>query len=288
MEEYKIEINAEYRIKVKDKKEINKKAIEYLQKNKLIKSERLEEIHFKINAKTFKNIIKAHGEWYNEIRLDFNKKGMNIKTVDPAHVAMICEKIPKKVFDSYQLLADKDISLGIDYDRLKTILRSVKVKDVLSFDSRLSDYKIDIKINNFKHTTGLIDTAGMPDPKIPKLKLDAFFSIKSKLLYDFAKQAEKVSDHIKIEISKKDLVLSANDDKDNVIVSIDKKQLSKHKSDKKYISLFSVDYFLGMINLIRVYNKELSVRMGTDNPIEIKGDELTELYVLIAPRIESE
>ena len=200
---------------------------------------------------------------------------------------MIDLNINNKAFEEYK--AD-DIELGIDMDKLSGIMRLSTAGDVISLDYDETANRLIVTIGNLVRKMSLIDTAGMPDPKMPNLNLPAKAIIKASEINRGVKASEAVSDHLAIKVNKDNFELFAEGDTDTVNLKLPKDLLVELKSDNNYKSLFSIDYFSNMIKPVKGEDN-VTIHLGNDNPIKLEfdiADKKGHVKYLLAPRIESE
>ena len=241
----------------------------------------------KVKSEVLKGIIDVTSPLVNEVKLNINSKGISLRAVDPAHVAMIDLNINNKAFEEYK--AD-DIELGIDMDKLSGIMRLSTAGDVISLDYDETANRLIVTIGNLVRKMSLIDTAGMPDPKMPNLNLPAKAIIKASEINRGVKASEAVSDHLAIKVNKDNFELFAEGDTDTVNLKLPKDLLVELKSDTNYKSLFSIDYFSNMIKPVKGEDN-VTIHLGNDNPIKLEfdiADKKGHVKYLLAPRIESE
>ena len=74
----------------------------------------------KVKSETLKGIVDVVSTLVDEAKFNIDSKGVSLKAVDPAHVAMIDLKIEKSAFEEFS--AD-ETELGIDLDKIKEVLR---------------------------------------------------------------------------------------------------------------------------------------------------------------------
>ena len=241
----------------------------------------------KVKSEVLKGIIDVTSPLVNEVKLNINSKGISLRAVDPAHVAMIDLNINNKAFEEYK--AD-DIELGIDMDKLSGIMRLSTAGDVISLDYDETANRLIVTIGNLVRKMSLIDTAGMPDPKMPNLNLPAKAIIKASEINRGVKASEAVSDHLAIKVNKDNFELFAEGDTDTVNLKLPKDLLVELKSDNNYKSLFSIDYFSNMIKPVKGEDN-VTIHLGNDNPIKLEfdiADKKGHVKYLLSPRIESE
>ena len=118
----------------------------------------------KIKSDIIKGIIDVTSPLVNEAKFNITSKGISIRAVDPAHVAMVDLELKSTAFEEYK--AD-DMELGIDLDKLNGIMKLANAGDSISLEYDEDSNRLIVKIGNLVRRMGLIDTAGMPDSKVP-------------------------------------------------------------------------------------------------------------------------
>ena len=241
----------------------------------------------KVRSEVLKGIIEVTSPLVNEVKFNITSDGISLRAVDPAHVAMVDLKIDKKAFEEYS--ADT-IELGVDMDKLASIMRLSTSGDIISLDYDEKANRLIIKIGNLVRKMALIDTAGMPDPKMPNLELPAKIVIKSSELNRGVRASEAVSDHLALLVTKDYFELFAEGDTDTVNLKLPKDLLIELNAPGKCKSLFSIDYFSNMIKSIKGEDS-ITILLGTDNPTRLEfniAEDKGHVTYLLAPRIESE
>jgi len=241
----------------------------------------------KVKSEVLKGIIDVTSPLVNEVKLNITSKGISLRAVDPAHVAMVDLNINQKAFEEYKAT---DMELGIDMDKLGSIMRLSSSGDMVTLEYDEDTNRLIIKIGNLVRKMGLIDTAGMPDPKMPTLKLPAKVSLKASELSQGVRASEAVSDHLALTVNKDNFELFAEGDTDTVNLKLPKDLLIEINTDSKYKSLFSIDYFSNMIKPVKS-DDQITIMLGNDNPIKVEFDiaeKKGHVTYLLAPRIESE
>ena len=130
----------------------------------------------RIKADSLKEFIGTVGSLVDEAKINVSEDGLQVKAVDPSHVAMIEANLMKSAFDSFEV---SDIQMGLDIDKFKSVL-TMAGKDemvILEKDDELN--RLVVNIGNLTRAMPLLDTSGMPDPKVPSLDLPAAVSVAS-------------------------------------------------------------------------------------------------------------
>ncbi|MBA7698222.1 hypothetical protein ES703_106898 [subsurface metagenome] len=240
-----------------------------------------------VKAEVLKGINDVISPLVNEAKFNITSKGISIRVVDPAHVAMASVEVKDEAFEEYK--AD-EIELGIDIDKLGDILKLAGSDDTVSLEYDGHDNRLVVRIGNLVRRMGLIDTAGMPDSKLPNLDLPAKTVIKAGELSKGIRASEMVSDHLALTVDKDTFELHAEGDVDTVNLKLPKDMLIELNSPEKYKSLFSIDYVSNMIKPVKSEDP-ITILIGNDNPMRVDfdfADKKGHVTYLLAPRIESE
>jgi proliferating cell nuclear antigen len=241
----------------------------------------------KVKSEVLKGIIDVTSPLVNEVKFNITPKGISLRAVDPAHVAMVDLNVKDKAFEEFKAT---EMELGIDMDKLGGIMRLSSSGDMVTLEYDEDTNRLIVKIGNLVRKMGLIDTAGMPDPKMPNLNLPAKVVLKAAELAQGVRASESVSDHLALTVNKDDFELFAEGDTDTVNLKLPKDLLVELTTNSKCKSLFSIDYFSNMIKPVRS-DDPITIMIGNDNPIRVEFDiaeKKGHVTYLLAPRIESE
>ena len=241
----------------------------------------------KVKSEVLKGIIDVTSPLVNEVKFNITPKGITLRAVDPAHVAMVDLEVNNKAFEEFKA---SEMELGIDMDKLGSIMRLSSSGDMVTLDYDEESNRLIVKIGNLVRKMGLIDTAGMPDPKMPSLNLPGKVVLKASELNQGVRASEAVSDHLALTVDKDTFELYAEGDTDTVNLKLPKDLLVELTTSSKCKSLFSIDYFSNMIKPVRGEDP-ITIMIGNDNPIKVEFDiaeKKGHVIYLLAPRIESE
>ena len=247
----------------------------------------------RIKADSIKEFIGTVGSLVDEAKLFVNEDGIQIKAVDPSHVAMIEANLIKSAFDSYEATKAE---MGIDIDKFKTVLTVAGKEDMVDLEKDDKLNRLIVSIGNLTRAMPLLDTSGMPDPKVPSLDLPASVSVSVGEISQGLKASKSVSDHIALSTTKDSFRLVCEGDNQNKVdLSLGKEQLEKLNSTEDVTSLFSLEYFALMVNSLPS-DRILHINLGSDLPVKVDADlavdELTgaqgNVKFLLAPRIDRE
>ncbi len=241
----------------------------------------------KVKSETLKGIVDVVSTLVDEAKFNIDSKGVALKAVDPAHVAMIDMKIEKSAFEEF---AADDTELGIDLDKIKEVLRLSRAGDVISLEQDEDKNRLVINVGNVTRRMNLVDTTGMSDPKVPNLNLPAKVAVAAEELQKGIKAAESISDHIALTAHPEGFEMVSEGDTDSVSLKLTKDQLVSLECKENVRSLFPLDYFSNMIRAIPV-GTVITMSVGNDYPVKLEfsiADGRGTVNYLLAPRIESD
>lgn len=243
--------------------------------------------HAKIKSETLKGVVDVVSTLVDEAKFNINADGMELKAVDPAHVAMVDLKIQKSAFEEFS--AD-ETELGIDLDKIKEVLRLARAGDIIEMEQDEAKNRLVLNVGNITRRMNLVDTAGMNDPKVPNLNLPAKITVTSDELQKGIRAAESVSDHIALNASPEGFEMYSEGDTDSVSLRLPKDLLISLDVSEKVKSLFPLDYFSNMVRSIPA-GSVVTINLGSDFPVKLEfeiADKQGNVDYLLAPRIESD
>jgi proliferating cell nuclear antigen len=234
----------------------------------------------------FRRVVETVSVIVDEVKFNVSEEGMQIKAVDPAHVAMVELKVNPKAFSEYNA---SDVELGVDLDKLDGIMKLGRSGDEISMSYDEDSERLVVTIGNLVRKMSLLDISAMPDPKIPNLQFPARVDLLSD---DFAlgiKAAQSVSDYLIMSADSESFELSAGT-QEQMNQRFSKEQLIAVECKSKARSLFSLDYLASMMRGVRSGEK-LRIGLGNDYPVHIEFEILDgngSVAYLLAPRTEVE
>lgn len=213
-----------------------------------------------------------------ELSIECRADGWTMKTVDPAHVAMVDLAVTSGYFNAYR--CDENETIRVELEKVKNFLSLIKSSELVEVEN--ANGKLVLSSGTLTRKIGLIENCENT-VKVPKLTLPCSFDIPTSALNSAAKAGGSVSDHIEIKVRDgKVTFLSAGDTDEMELSCIAQKKVENARS------LFPLDYFASIVKAIP--SSDCTVKLGDDMPIVLSfsDGEAAELVadVLIAPRIE--
>jgi len=240
-----------------------------------------------VEAGYFQELIGSVSTLVDECKIHLNESAVQIKTVDPANVAMANQFLSADAFESYEGSG----LIGVNVNRLEDIIGMPDADTLLHITIDQSTRKLKIQFNDLDYTLGLIDPPSIRDePDIPDLDLPANVSMEGQVFNRALTAADMVSDHIELLVDEDNgtFEVIAEGDTDDVHLERDQGQLidiDVAPAD----SIYSLDY-LQDINKSFDNDTELHLELGEEFPVFIRfsfADGHGDGTYLLAPRISS-
>ena len=182
------------------------------------------EARFVNDAACFKRLIDAVKEIVNEVILDCNPSGMELKALDSSHVALVMFCLPcERAFSYYK--CPHQASMGINIQALKKVLNLCNNEDILTMNKPENSDILDIlfeskdgsRISQF--SLNLVDI-DQNDLTIPIVEYQTYFSFSSSEFSRICKEFKELADTIVISSQKNCIKFSFKSDTTSGEVSL--------------------------------------------------------------------
>lgn len=238
-----------------------------------------------ISAENLRDAVEAVSSLVDEVKFSISEKGLELKAVDPANVAMVSLRIDASAFEFFKSTPGE---IGIDLVRLSDLLSMADRGENIRLELDEENHKLNIGVGSLSYTLSLIDPSAIrKEPRLPDLDLPAHVILPGTELRRAVKAAEKVSDHVVLGVTDDLFFMEAKGDIDSLKLKIPSSELLGLKPGEAR-SLFSLDYLSDMAKSIGKAS-EVTLELGVDYPLRINFKiNQVEVSYLLAPRIEQE
>ncbi|MDI6708770.1 MAG: proliferating cell nuclear antigen (pcna) [Candidatus Thermoplasmatota archaeon] len=240
-----------------------------------------------VKCEVLKEVVNVISTLVNEAKFSIDSKGLTVRAVDPAHVAMVDLELKAGAFEKYK--AD-ETELGIDLEKLGEVLKLASATDKISLQFDEERNKLVVKVENITRRMPLVDVASMSEPKVPNLNPTVKVVLKTSELDKGIKAGETVSDHIALVATPEGFEVTSESETDFASLKLSKASLEALQCKELTKSLYSSDYFSKMIKAI-TSSEKVMLWLGNDYPVKLEFELANghgKAYYLLAPRIESE
>ena len=246
------------------------------------------------DAKLMSNISSIISSIVAESSINVAEDGIRIKAFDATRISMIDFFMKKEAFQKYTV---KETSIvGLSLETLNTILKTAKANESLkmTLDDTTKRFVVEFhgKNQQRKFALSLID---IPDegniPDSIHIDFDTNFEVKATFIQQVLKDAEMVSDYLKIRAKEDGIFFGAESDTKEMDTFIEPKseemETAAFQVTGESEAMYSLDFLSNFLKGIRSsdyvkisFNREQPIRLIYE--IEDKGH----LIYFVAPRIE--
>jgi len=232
------------------------------------------------NSSSLSKAIDLISELVTEVKIHLNEYGLNITAIDPANVAMVGLRIPKKAFSEFDSGSE---SLGVNLDSLKRILRRSSGPLVLERRENLLYIQMEDRIKrNF--ILSLIEIES-EDKEIPNLEFSSRVELQSQDLIDSVEDCAVVADACSFIIKEDKFIIEAKGlNSTHTEFSGDEAKITAEECKARY----SLEYLQKFIKASKLADKTI-LNFADDHPLRMDiRTENMEISYILAPRVETE
>ncbi len=232
------------------------------------------------NAGALSKSIELISELVTEVKIKINEFGLSITAIDPANVAMVSLKIPRKAFSEFE---SGNESLGVNLDSLKRILKRSGGQLTLEKKENLLHIQMDDRIRrNF--VLSLIDIES-EDKEMPSLEYSARIELKSQDLIDSVEDCIVVADACSFIVKEDKYIIEAKGlNSARTEFSSDEANINAESCKARY----SLEYLQKFIKASKLSEKTV-LNFANDHPLKMDvRTENIEISYILAPRVEND
>jgi proliferating cell nuclear antigen len=232
------------------------------------------------NSAVLSKAVELISELVTEVKIKLNEYGLSITAIDPANVAMVGLRIPRKVFSEFD--SGSEI-LGVNLDSLKRILKRSSGPLVLEKKENLLYIQMEDRIKrNF--ILSLIEIDG-EDKEMPNLEFSSRVELQSEDFIDSVEDCAVVADACSFIIKEEKFIIEAKGlNSTRTEFSGDEANISAESCKARY----SLEYLQKFMKASKLTEKTI-LNFADDHPLrmDIKTENM-EISFILAPRVETE
>lgn len=246
------------------------------------------------DAKLMANICSIISSIVAESSVNIAEDGIRIKAFDATRISMIDFFLKKEAFKKYDL--KENAILGLSLETLNTILKTARANENLrmALDDKTKRFIVEFigKNQQRKFALSLIDIpeeGNIPDSI--HIDFDTNFEVKASFIQQVLKDAEMISDYLRIKAKEDGIYFGAESDTKEMDTFIEPKSeemdTSAFQVADESEAVYSLDFLSNFLKGIRSsdyvrlsFNQEQPIRIVYE--LEDKGH----LIYFVAPRIE--
>lgn len=234
-----------------------------------------------------RTVVETLNVVVEEARMDFSEAGLDVRVVDPSHVAMIQMNVDSAAFDTWEV---DQTSLGIELPKMKDLLGLASATDLIEMQYDDAVGQVNINMGKIDRVIRPLDPANLAPPNVPGLELPASVEIKGGDLAQALRAARQVGDLVNLSIEPDAFTVHVQGDTDSVHVSYGSDEVNSLECESPVRSQFSLTYLLP-ISKIMATVESVRLRFGENLPLKIEfdfADGSGSVVYFLAPRVEGD
>ncbi len=241
----------------------------------------------KVKMEVLRELVEIISTLVSEAKLSISKDGIDVKAVDPSHVAMLVLNLNRSAFDEF---TGEPTEIGLDVEKLKEVLRLSKPGDLIDLQYDGGKSRLVVSIGKLTRHMAVVDPAGITDPKVPNVNPPGSVVVRTEELRQGIRGSESVSDHVTLLLGPDHFSLHSEGETDRVDLKIPKEGLSHLETKEPVKSMYPLDFFSNMVKSI-TSTDEVKLFVGNEYPLKIEfglAGGKGEGRFLLAPRVEED
>ncbi len=243
----------------------------------------------RIKTETLRELVEVVSTLVSEVKLAISKDGIEVRAVDPSHVAMLVLKLEGGIFEEF---TGEPTGIGIDVEKLKDVLRLARPGDTIDLQYDGGKSRLVVKVGKVTRSMSVIDPSGMPEPKVPNVSPPAVAVVSMDEIRQGIRGSESISDHVTIQVEPEQFRLYSEGETDRVDLHLGKggPGLARLEAKEPVKSMYPLDFFSAMMKSITSAD-EVTLHVGNEYPLKVEfsmANGKGSGRFLLAPRVEED
>jgi proliferating cell nuclear antigen len=241
----------------------------------------------RIKMEVLREAVEVISTLVSEVKLSVSKDGVDVKAVDPSHVAMLVLKLKNTVFEEF---TGEPTEIGVDVEKIKEVLRLSKPGDVIDLQYDGGKNRLVMSVGKVTRHMSVVDPAGITDPKVPNVSPPGTVVVKMDELRQGIRGSESISDHVTLILEATGFTMHSEGETDRVDLHLPAESLAKLETKETVRSMYPLDFFSSMVKSI-ASAEEATLHIGNEYPLKIEfqlANGRGEGRFLLAPRVEED
>jgi len=232
-------------------------------------------------------IIETLSVVVEDARFDFGENGLQVRVVDPSHVAMIQMDIDAAAFDTWEL---DQTSLGLEIRKIKELVSLGGPTDLIEMAYGDDTGVLTVNLGKIDRNIRPLDNSTMQPPTLPALELPCKVSLSGADFTQALRAARQVGDLVNFSIDENSFTVHVQGPTDSVTVAFDKEELHNLECGAPARSQYSLTY---LIPLSKIFGniQTVDIGFGENYPLSMTfnfHDGAAEIQYFLAPRVEND
>lgn len=237
---------------------------------------------------TMRTIIDILTVLVEEAKFNFSEGHIEVRAVDPSHVAMIRMEVDAAAFEAWE---SEDASVGLELTKLRDLIGLAGAEDLIEMGYDEADGRVNIQVGEINRMIRPLDRTAMLEPRVPGVDLTSRVTLSGVKFSRALRAAKQVGDLVTLSLNAQTFSVHVSGDTDAVNVSYDAGELEDLETDGPVKSQYSLQYLQPMAKRIEGIVESVTVNFGENYPLKLEfefvGGAGRCIYFL-APRIEGD
>ena len=223
-----------------------------------------------------------------EARFNFKDNHLEIRVVDPSHVAMIRMEVDSAAFEAWDV---DETSLGLELAPIGKLIGLAVAGDLLEINYDEGVGLVSIQVGEINRTIRPLDRQAMVEPKVPEIPLDSCAILSGTKFARALRAADQVGDLVTFSLDKNQFVVHVSGDGGAVTVPYEAGELLGLECAKPVKSQYSLQYLLPLATRISSTVEEVKICFGENYPLQIEfefAEGSGRVIYFLAPRVEGD
>jgi proliferating cell nuclear antigen len=234
-----------------------------------------------------RTIVETLGVVVEEARLDFFEDSLQVRVVDPSHVAMIKMDVDSAAFDTWEV---DETKLGLEMRRIKDLLSVAAASDIVDLTYDEANGMVKLNMGRIDMNLRPLDNSTLSPPNVPSLELPCGVTMAGADLAQALRAARQVGDLVNVSLDSKSFTVNVQGSTDSVNVCFSSDELVAIDCDANASSQYSLTYLLPMSKIFSTV-EHVSLRFGENFPLKLTfdfADGAGHVEYFLAPRVEGD
>ena len=232
-------------------------------------------------------IIETLGVVVEDARFDFGENGLEVRVVDPSHVAMIQINIDSAAFDTWEL---DETKLGLELRKIKELVSLGGPTDMIEMAYGDESGVLTVNLGKIDRNIRPLDNTTMNPPTLPELNLPCKVTISGSDFTQALKAARQVGDLVNFSIDENTFTVHVLGSTDSVTVAFNKDELQHLECEGPARSQYSLTY---LVPLSKIFGnlESVNIGFGENYPLSMSfnfHEGAAEVQYFLAPRVEND
>jgi proliferating cell nuclear antigen len=222
-----------------------------------------------------------------EAALSFTPEALNLRVMDPSHVALVDISIPNTAFLDYKV--DAPLQIALRLQDLLDVLKTMKDEDTVSLsfesDAPLTLSYADGQKREYEINT--LDISVTEAPRIPQVSFEARATFTAPSFSELLRAVEPISSHLVCAATADSITFHGKGDRGTVKITFDRgsKDLLFLEA-RNSRAVYRWDYLNKIVKAVGKATEDITLNFATNKPLKLEiplGEAGARLHFYLAP-----